>query len=74
MGGIERAYGCIRFRGAENSGPEAGFDHVNVHTRGPEGTVCMAVPDDFLFFYSGLYMNMHTYTFIRMKKRINIMS
>ena len=36
-GGIERAYGCIRFRGAGNSGPEAGFDHVNVHNRGPEG-------------------------------------
>ena len=34
-GGIERAYGCIGFRGAGNSGPEAGFDHVNVHNRGP---------------------------------------
>ena len=36
-GGTERAYGCFRFRGAGNSGPEAGFDHVNVHNRGPEG-------------------------------------
>ena len=35
-GGIERASGCIGFRGAGNSGPEAGFDHVNVHNRGPE--------------------------------------
>ena len=35
--GIERASGCIRFRGTRNSGPEADFDHVNVHNRGPEG-------------------------------------
>jgi len=35
--GIERASGCIGFSGAGNSGPEAGFDHVNVHNRGPEG-------------------------------------
>jgi len=36
-GGMERASGCIGFRGAGNSGPEAGFDPVNVHNRGPEG-------------------------------------
>ena len=35
-GGIERAYGYIRFRAAGNSGPEAGSDHVNVHNRGVE--------------------------------------
>ena len=35
-GGMERAFGCIGFREAENSGSEAGFDHVNVHNRGPE--------------------------------------
>ena len=36
-GGIERAFGWIEFRGAGNSVPEAGFDPVNVHNRGPEG-------------------------------------
>ena len=35
--GIERASGCIRFRGARSSGPEADFDHVNDQIRGPEG-------------------------------------
>jgi hypothetical protein len=34
---VERASGCIGFRGAGNSGPEAGSDRVNVHNRGPEG-------------------------------------
>jgi len=32
-GVIESASGCIGFRGAGNSGPEAGFDRVNVHNR-----------------------------------------
>ena len=36
-GGIERASGCNGFRGAVNSGPEAGFHHVSVRDRGPEG-------------------------------------
>jgi hypothetical protein len=35
-GGIERASGCIGFRGERNSGPEAGFDQVRVPNRGPE--------------------------------------
>ena len=35
-GGIERASWRIRFRGARNSGPEAGFDQVKVSNGGPE--------------------------------------
>jgi len=35
-GGIERASGCIGFRGERNSGLEAEFDQVKVPTRGPE--------------------------------------
>ena len=36
-GVIERVSGCIRFREVGNTGTEAGFDHVHVHDRGPEG-------------------------------------
>ena len=35
-GCIERAFGCIGFRGVGNSGPEAVY-HVHVHNQGPEG-------------------------------------
>ena len=35
-GGMERASGCIGFRGETNSGPEAGFDHLKVPNRGPK--------------------------------------
>ena len=35
--GTEKASGCIGLRGAGNSGPEAGFDHVNFRNRGSEG-------------------------------------
>ena len=35
-GGIERASGCIEFRGERNYGPEAGCDQVKVPNRGPE--------------------------------------
>ena len=35
--GIERASGCIGFRGERNSGPEAEFGHAKVPKRAPEG-------------------------------------
>ena len=35
-GGIERASGCIRLRGAGNSGPKGGVDPANVHNRKSE--------------------------------------
>jgi len=41
-----RENGCIGFRGGGNSGPEAGFDHVNVHNRDPWENEPMAMEEE----------------------------